>query len=341
MAFELPILRLGMAGFSLDQQERLRQVVGHENRTRLVWETARINEADVFLVNGARTQVLADGTLRIASGVPAGRSVQFAMAELDRPVAFGQPLAPRNFQPDLQFDPASLDSVTAVLARFEALLAPLIAQFCLASQILEQESALGSGNYHVTGEAGRLLAVVNLRGQVAVLSSASPEEFDGAMWTPQPSSAPIPDHFTRTSLSHLMWQYALRTTRDVLPQRYHSDLLYFRRPPRLPQRALSDAHLLLLRELAYAPATFTELQQRTGLVGADLVRTLSALYLVGAITSNPKRAAQPAIRRHDGADTDGHVLHSVAPSGMDPESGPGMLRPVRPDLTAPAPLSFE
>jgi hypothetical protein len=341
MALELPILRLGTAGFTLDQQERLRQSVGRDNRTRLVWELARINEADVFMVNGARTQLLADGTLRVASGVPAGRSVQFALAELDRPVAFGLPLAPRNFAPDLQFDPASLDSVAAVLTRLEALLAPLIAQFCLASQIIEQESALGGGIYNVTSESGGLLAVVNLRGQVAVLASASPEDFDGAMWTLQPNDrAPIPDHLSRTSLSHLMWQYALRTTRDVLPQRYHTDLLYFRRPPRLPQRALSDAHLLMLRELAYSPATFSDLQQRTGLVGADLARTLSALYLVGAITSNPKRAAQP-VRRQDAADSDGHTLHSIAPSRMDVESGPGVLRPSRPDLTAPAPLSFE
>jgi hypothetical protein len=343
MALELPILRIGLAGFSLDQQERLREMLARENKTRLVWELARVNDADVFLVNGARTQVLADGTLRIASGVPAGRSVQFAMQELNRPVAFGLPLAPRNFEPDLQFDPNSLESVTAVLTRFEALLAPLIAQFCLASQIIDQEGALGTGIYNVTADEGGLVAVVNLRGQVCVQASASPEDFDEAMWTPQASEGePIPDHFTRTSLSHLMWQYALRTTRDILPKRYYSELLYFRRPPRLPQRALSDGHLLMLRELAYSPATFEELQQRTGLIGPDLARTLAALYLVGAITSNPKRAAQPAARRQDAADSGGHPLQSLLPSGLGGESVPGILRPpARPDLTAPAPLSFD
>jgi hypothetical protein len=343
MALELPILRIGLVGFSLDQQERLREMLARENKTRLAWELARVNEADVFMVNGARTQLLADGTLRVASGVPAGRSVQFAMAELDRPVAFGLPLAPRNFEPDLQFNPSSMASVTAVLARFETLLAPLIAQFCLASQVVDQEGSLGAGVYHVTSDASGLVAVVNLRGQVCVQASATADDFEDAIWTRQADEAePIPDHFTRTSLSHLMWQYALRTTRDILPQRYYSDLLYFRRPPRLPQRALSDGHLLMLRELAYSPATFEDLQQRTGLIGPDLSRTLAALYLVGAITSNPKRAAQPTVRPHDGLDPGGHPLQSLLPSGLGGESLPGIARqPVRPDLTAPAPLSFD
>jgi hypothetical protein len=344
MALELPILRIGLVGFTLEQQERLREMLARENKTRLVWELALVGEADVFLINGARTQMLADGTLRVASGVPAGRSVQFALAELDRPVAFARPLAPRNFEPDLQFDPASLPSLTAVLSQFEAVLAPLVAQFCLASQVIEHESALGAGIYNVTSDQGGLVAVVNLRGEAAVRVTASPEDFNDAMWTPQaPDGEPIPDHFTRATLSQLMWQFALRTTRDVLPTRYYTERLYFRRPPRLPQRALSDGHLLLLRELAYAPATFNELQERTGLVGGDLSRALAALYLVGAITSNPKRAAQPAPRRPDAPETDGQPLHSLIPSGMGgADSVPPILRQThRSDLTAPAPLSFE
>ena len=76
MALELPTLRIGLVGFTLELQERLRQLLEQENQTRLVWELAAVNEADVFLINGARTQMLADGTLRVASGVPAGRGRQ-------------------------------------------------------------------------------------------------------------------------------------------------------------------------------------------------------------------------------------------------------------------------
>lgn len=101
-----------------------------------------------------------------------------------------------------------------------------------------------------------------------------------------------------------MWQYAMRTRRDALPSHYRTSMLFFRRPPRLPQRVLKDSHLLLLRELAQSPGNFEELQQRTGLVEPLLARDLAALYLVGSITSNPKRAAAGALRRPDPAQAD-------------------------------------
>jgi hypothetical protein len=339
MTFELPTLRLGLAGFNLEQQEQLRQVITQDQAGGLPWEFAQLTDADAFFVNGARTQVLADGTLRVAAGMPSGRSVQIAVAEMQRPIAFAQPL-PLSFNSPHVFDAHRPDSVRAMLAAFEDLLRPLVAQVCLASQILEQESALGSGVCQVEAASGVQLAVIDLRGDVGLLTTASPLEFDNAMWTPVPrESAGIPDHFFRTSLSHLMWQYALRTARDVLPARYRTERLYFRRPPRLPQRLLNDAHLLLLRELAYAPATFAELQQRTGSVGAQLARDLAALYLVGAITSNPKRAALPLSRREPAGETT--MGGGSLPSALGQESAAAAPRLPRPDLTVPAPMSLE
>lgn len=339
MALELPTLRIGLAGFSLEQQEQLRQLLARDDAGRLPWELASLADADALLVHGARTQVLADGTLRVAAGVPAGRSVQIVVAETQRPVAFVQPL-PRGFAADNACELEAPATVVAVLGRFEQALRPLVAQVSLASQILEHETALGSGAHLVQSTRGTLLAVVDLRGEVGLLPSASPLELDAAIWSALPRpAAVIPDHFLRTTLSQLMWQYALRTTRDVLPARYRSDLLYFRRPPRLPQRLLDDSHLLLMRELAYEPATFAQLQQRTGAVGAQLARGLAALYLVGAITSNPRRAARSLPRRDaDGAVTTG--AGSVS-SGLNGESRAAALRPQRLDLTAPAPISLE
>jgi hypothetical protein len=135
-----------------------------------------------------------------------------------------------------------------------------------------------------------------------------------------------------------MWQYALRTERDLLPPHYRHQPLYFRRPPRLPPRQLKDAHLLLLRELAAQPMDFEQLQQATGLGSSALARHLSALYVVGAITANPRRSA-PGTIRHNSAEpfsapnsnTFGSVLDSMLAM---PTNG---RRPVC-DLTAPAPL---
>ncbi|TFY96345.1 hypothetical protein [Ramlibacter humi] len=338
MSLELPILRIGLAGFSLEQQEQLGQMLPAASPNGLTWEFARFGESDAVWIHGSRSQVLGDGMLRVASGIPSGRSVQINLAEVDRPVAFAQPL-PRHLEAELTFDLARPESVDEVVERLENWLKPLVAQFCLASEILEQESALGAGVYHVSG-AGGLVAVVDLRGEVGVLPSASPLDIENAIWTPRPRDASaIPSHFVRCSLSKLMWQYAVRTTRDVLPRRYRTDVLYFRRPPRLPQRMLRDAHLLLLRELSVEPGNFADLQQRTGLVGAQLAQALAALYLVGAITSNAKRASQSGFRRETGPES---LLQHSSPSGLlGHESSPQGLRPRPQDMTAPAPLSLE
>src|SRR6185369_3490688 len=175
-------------------------------------------------------------------------------------------------------------SVRAVLEKFEGWMRPLVAQFCLAALILEQESVMRPGIHHVSAD-GALIAV--------------------------------PEHFVRSSLAQLMWQFALRTSRDILPARYRSGLLYFRRPPRLPARLMTDSHLLLMRELACAAGDFESLQQRTGLGARALARDLAALYFVGAITSNPKRAAP--MPKRPLADSR-HPQQSVLPSGLDPES---------------------
>lgn len=342
MSIELPTLRIGLAGFTLEQTERLRQLLPQASPSGLAWEFGKFSESDVLWINGARSQLLAGSTLRIASGVPGGRSLQVQLGEVDRPLAFGLPL-PRNLEAPFTFDPASVWSVGALLEQLETVLRPLISQFCLGSQILEQETALGAGVYHVTSGTGALLAVVNLRGEVAVAPAASALDFESAMWTLMPGQAgEMPAGFVRISLSLLMWQYAVRTTRDALPRRYRTELLYFRRPPRLPQRLLRDSHLLLLRELAVEPGTFIDLQQRTGLVGAQLAHELAALYLVGSITSNPRRASQLASQRwaDDAESMQGGLDQSVMPSDLGPDSKPA-ARPVASDLTAPVPLSFD
>ena len=340
MSIELPVLRLGLAGFTAEQQQHLGRVLADAPSGGMSWQVARFDEADAWWVCGSRTQLLADQTLRVASGVPSGRSIHLSPPDIDRPLAFSMPLAARQFEPRYHFDTASLDSMHAVLAKFEAWLRPMTAQFCLASQVIEQESVLVSGIYHVTS-SGVLVAVVNLQGEVGVLPTAEPADFENAMWSRRPSNdRDIPENFVRTSLSQLMWHFAVRTSRDVLPKRYYNGLIFFRRPPRLPQRLLRDTHLLLMRELANTPATFQELQTRTGMAQASLAEVLGALYLVGAITGNPKRAGL-TFMRPEAPDAANHE-HS-APSGMDADADSSGRRkgPQFSDRTVPAPMSLE
>src|SRR4051812_43861911 len=115
MPIELPVLRLGMAGFSGPQEARAQEALAAATSGSVIWQAARFTDADVWWINGARTQMLADTTLRIASGVPTGRSISLNLQEVDRPVAFSTPLAPRNFQPAVQFDLGSAASMAKVL----------------------------------------------------------------------------------------------------------------------------------------------------------------------------------------------------------------------------------
>lgn len=334
MALELPLLRLGTAGFSDEQLRLLRTVLAEGAGTAALWEAGPMDGADAWWINGARTQSLGADLLRVAPGIAGGRSIQISMGDVDRPLAFARPL-PNGFEALHAFDLAAPSGMKTVLRQFEAWLAPLMAQFCLASHIVDHQAALGAGQFELC-LGTQVLAMVDMQGEVAVRSTLGPGDFEDTWWR-RSTSAPVPEHFARTSLAQLMWQYTARTCRDLLPKRYRSCLLYFRRAPRLPHRLVKDSHLLIMRELMLAPATFEELQQRCGFPAARLSRELASLYFVGSITSNPKRAARIAPRT-TGLDTGPmqSQLDSFVPSEL-----PASRRPASKDLTAPAPLRFD
>lgn len=345
MSIELPVLRLGLAGFAAQQVAELDAMLRRSAPGRHVWQIGHFSDADAWWLNGAQAQRVGDDTIRVLPSIPTERSLLLDMLQVDRPIGFSQPLAFIPSEPSYTFDPASVPSINAVLEKFEGWLQPVAAQFSLAARIIEQETVLGSAMYHVMLN-GRLLAMVDMMGDIAVLPSAGPADFDDAMWARQPEKTEMPDSFFRTSLSELMWQYAIRTTRDVLPKRYRIGMLYFRRPPRLPQRLMSDAHMLLMRELSASAGTFSELQQRTGMAAAPMAKVLAALYLVGTITSNPKRATVTRTASNpDEIEPSQGLQHSIVPSGLDGESIPATQPGIRPgmrhslaDFTLPMPL---
>lgn len=334
MAIDLPHLRIGLAGFTAEQHELAAKVIAETAPAHVSWNVGAFSEADAWWVQGSRCQLIAPGVLRIAPGTPTARSLQVNLSEVDRPMAFSLPVPSPQFERAYRFNLSNADEVKGVLERFTAWLQPTVAQYGLASCLVEHYSSLGPGVFDVVLD-GTLIAVVDMRGNIGVLPSAGAGEFADAMWRRRADSSHMPEGFLRTSVSQLMWQYATRTRRDLLPLHYRSGPLYFRRPPRLPQQMLKDAHLLLLRELAMAPGTFQDLEQRTGLVGVQLARPLAALYYVGAITSNAKRAAPRSLHRQGMGDS-AQYSNGMPSSMLD--SRPPRMPPVRGDLTAPAPL---
>ena len=339
MSLELPVLRLGLIGFSEEQQEYLT----HRLKTHsgvMTWQVVAFSDADAWFVNGARVQALENGVVRVPAAEPTSRATQLNLNEVDRPIAFSLPLAPGDFKPLYTFDPASRESLAAVLAHIETWLKPLVAQFAVAGALVERQADLKSDIYHLSVH-GSLVAVIDLHGDVGITPAAGPADIEQAEWGGRPESAgTIPPHFDRVDLSQLMWQFATRSTRDLLPVRYRTAKLYFRRSPRVPHRMLKDTHLVLIRELALAPGTFVELQDRTGIGEVQMARALAALYFVGGITTSRERAArQGAV--HPGAGSQSSSKSGLLQSLLE---GDSRFRPsqgqVNQDLTAPAPLQI-
>jgi DNA-binding transcriptional ArsR family regulator len=145
----------------------------------------------------------------------------------------------------------------------------------------------------------------------------------------------VPQNFARASLALLMWRYVSRSPRDLLPVRYRTGSIYFRRPPRIDPVLVDEEHLLVMRELAIRPASYDELKARLDMQDVVLARTLAALYYVGSITANRLRAGPTP------------VAGELARASRDPSRYaelrsshvPFEVTELR-HLTAPAPLTF-
>jgi DNA-binding transcriptional ArsR family regulator len=346
---EQPVLWLGTAGFPAAQQQRLSAVLADQPAGWPIWRMSRFADADAWCIDGAHMRVLRDGTVKIAGSPGSDRGVQLNLDEVDRPVAFAKPLLQPDFEPMYTFDLGSDSSVRGVLQQFEGWLRPLRAQFALGAEMIERESSLKAGVYHVSHKS-TLLAVIDLNEWRAGISpTARPVDFDDSAWEKRPDAASAPpERFVRCSLTQLMWTYAQRTRRDVLPARYRAGMIYFRRSPRVALRLLQDSHLLLLRELASAPGSFDSLQQRTGLSPARLSRHLASLYFAGSITSSIGRSARDGVAVREEAELGAQPVRGEMPnSPIGPDSRfneryPSRDGPAGPsDRTAPAPLQFE
>lgn len=335
MTIEVPVLRLGLAGYAEAQQKTAADAARAAGTSLATWEIGSFAEADAWWLEGSRTLLLPGDRLRVQPAVPTGRSVQLALADVDRPVAFSLPVTAPNFRPAITFPLEDPARAVAVLHLFSGRLQNMLSQFALASSVAEHQPTLASGSWEVL-RGGDLLAVVDLKLGAGVLPGTTSADFQEATWCIRDRGAvTIPATYVRASVSQLMWQYAQRTQRDLLPAHYRTRALYFRRPPRIAQRQLKDAHLLLMRELMTNPGmNFAELQQSTGLGEAALVRHLSALYVVGAITSNPKRASATGTRV--AADSGLPSEQSLFRSVLDTTPRPPTRPPI--DMTAPAPL---
>ncbi len=341
MSFEQPVLCLGLAGFSGAQREHLNALLDRLPKASPIWRVGPFAEADAWLVSGEKSRLMHAGTVKILAGQPTERATQLNLSEVDRPVAFSLPLARSDFEPACTFALDSDADVHKVLQQFEGWLRPLRCQFVLGGQLIARESQLQPGIYHVSHK-GQLLAVMDFyEWRIGMAPATDPVDFELARWESRPRLGnDIPAHFQPSSLAQLRWVYAQRTVRDVLPPRYRSRPVYFRRAPGVPTRWLKDSQLVLLRELSIEAVGFDALQRRTGLAPAQLGRDLASLYFAGSVTTTADKAGTGgfAARRET---LPVNSPNSVAGSfSREASSGP-MQQPyprMTVDLTAPVQL---
>lgn len=296
---EHPVLRLGLLGFSDSAFERLR---GWTERDAVGWPSWRLGDphlADAWLLDGAAVEVVDRDALHVEH--PRGSHFRLTLhrAEVDRPLAFALPL-PKGFASAESFDAGDESSLRQRLQRFEAWLRPLRSQFALGEQLVAKWAEYQGDVVHLMHE-GRLLAVIDFpRWQCGLLIPARPVDLGAAQWVRRPALAnDIPSAFLKLKLHQVMWTYAARTGRDILPARYRASTIYLRRVPHLPPRWFDPAHLLIMQELSTQPGTFEDLRARTGLEEPVLASRLAALYYGAGLTTDADsaRRAQPTMRQ--------------------------------------------
>lgn len=339
VCLEQPVLGLGLLGFADAAGLRLQAWAAQVPAGWPEWRTCDPHLADAWMIAGGAVDVLGRDELVIRHPHGSGERLTLNRAEVDRPLAFATPL-PEGFASAEFFEADSESSVRQRLQRFEAWLRPLRTQFALGARLYDHMDQMRSGGVvHLSAEE-RLLAVIDIqRWQAALLIPARPVDLAMAEWTfGVKLSLETPPSFIRLPLHRVMWNYAVRTRRDVLPHRYREQRLYLRRVPRLPAHWFDEFHLVLMRELMDRPATFAQLLERTSSAEQDLARHLAALYHGGALTTDvdsARRAESDNRRsmvalRFDHVDADlssrQHNPESVAPSSILREAVHSPLR---------------
>ena len=286
-----PLLRLGLIGFSDADASAIAHAIGIPQEGWPLWQISDFEVADALCVDGQAVQALSGNSVQVRTYRPDLPTITLDPTQTKLPIAFTAPV-PFGLEGVEQVNFKDSHQLRISLQRFEAWLRPMRAQFALGADLVAREQELAQGVYHVLGTNSQLVAVVNLLDwRVSMLPMARPIDFENANWVPRPSmAADMPPGFISMTVVELMWTYAVRTMQDVLPSRYRKDTVYLRRLPRLPQGWVRDEHLVILRALSSAAATFKSLVDITGLHTDHLARCLAALYFSGAITTNRKAA---------------------------------------------------
>jgi hypothetical protein len=299
---ELPLLRLGLLGFSRAKANlataRVSAATSGRVRLRARWEIVPFDEADIWLIDSQSVSLGDDRGLGIVNPDAPDAPFTIYPHQSSRPVAFTQPL------------PGDIDAVLSIglddaydcaqgLNAFSDALSELCRHFALGEQVASRQSGLVKETYHLHFE-GRMVGMVDLaHWQVGLSPDAGPMELALASWRHRPNeSQRFPQGFEVLSLERLMWVFASRTHSPSLPTSYLSSRIHLRRLSVLPQGWLHDDHMNLIGRLSQQPCTMATLARLTQLPYKRLNACLAALYYSGTITTDMRQIVRGDKRIH-------------------------------------------
>jgi hypothetical protein len=290
---ELPLLRIGLLGFSRTDANLASAQILSAPVARSRWEVVPFEDADLWLINSSSVRMGAqtseDHGLHIANPDAPHSPLTIYPHQTSRPVAFTEPL-PANMEVVLSIELSNSYQCASRLNDFASTLPQLCNHFALGEQVASRQSNLHKGIYHLHFE-GRQVATVDFEGwQVGVLPAARAIDLALASWRHRPGeTAHMPQSFEVFALERLMWVYASRSKAPHLPASYQSELIYLRRLSVLPQSWLHQDHMALISLLSQQPMYLGTLSQQARLPLERLQACLAALYYSGTITTDTRQ----------------------------------------------------
>jgi hypothetical protein len=267
LQIEMPLLNLALVGFSAPQASQLQiwlqEYCSEIDQSAIQWKIAGVESADVLI----KAQALPFDR--------AGPKVFTSIFWPSRAVQQQESLA------------QSRERFFQLLTDLDMPMQPNALRYVLASQLVERYLAKEElkGLWHIQS-ADTLLAVVDFdRLQAAIRPDAHFLELDNAHWASRSTQAFAPEHFQGISIERLMWDYARRSGRNILPERYYERMIALRRYPRLSLTAMNEIELALLTLLRDQSHTLAQLCLKLGVAKEPMSQLLGALYFSGAITT--------------------------------------------------------
>lgn len=274
-------------GFSADTCRRLAAWLEEGGSPDTGWQVVPVEQADVCCM--ATDPAIA----RLFRGTMATALILRPPSEQGRAAVPGaRELVVHSGISGCLFDAGRRDCVLRTFHELEAALAPTLTPCVLGEILVKDHARLTRGEVFHVQHRDQLIAVVDASTQRVGLSPrAAPREARRAQWHRRPPGAAcIPAGFVVRAPWELRWDFAVRTQCRLLPATYRRKAIHLRPVSQAQIDRMSVGHLQLVSHLRSGPAPLRQICSRLSLPVRPTERLLGALYVAGAISTDPADA---------------------------------------------------